>query len=146
MKQLKFFTKYADTLKATQAELSKHGVEPKRLHVFVRDNVRHRYDGLILHSDKGMEQRRHLSQTGLFALLFIAASLALYYSQLTFVEIALAFALLSTLPYCLRFIQSGRDKQQQALKKVYFLVVDVNDDEDSVVNDIVKHHPDLLPQ
>lgn len=146
MKQLKFFTKYADTLKATQAELSKHGVEPKRLHVFVRDNVSHRYDGLILHSDKGMEERRHLSQNGLFALLFIGGSLALYYGQLSFVEIALAFALVSVIPYCLRFTHASRDKQQQALKKVYFLVVDVNEDDDSLVNDILKHHPDLLPQ
>lgn len=146
MKQLRFFTNHAATLKATQDELEKKGITAEKLHIFIKDNSRHSYDGLVLQSERGRENVKIRWGTLSFVALTFLASLALLNGLISFLGFAAVIGCYSLVPLLSK--KSVREKyaNKEALKKVYFLIVDVKDNEEGVVTRIAKHHSDLIPQ
>ncbi len=147
MKRLKFFTKHADTLKETRKELSRKGIGPQHLHVFIRENVRHRYDGLLMIADKDHEDTELSTVTLYYCLLFLGGTVLLYLNQLSFLSFAALFLALSSAPSITKYLRSKKAKvSTDSLKNVYFLVVDVPEEDERTEQELLRHHPDLIPQ
>lgn len=147
MKRLKFFTKHADTLKETRKELARKGIGPQHLHVFIRENVRHRYDGLLMLAEKDHEDTELSAVTIFYSILFLSGTVLLYLNQLSFLAFAGLFLLVSTVPGLLKFARAKKaEVSANSLKNVYFLVVDVPDGDERTERELLRHHPDLIPQ
>lgn len=152
MKQLKFFTSQVDTLKATQDELEKKGFTADKLHVFVKDNSHHSFDGLVLQSKHQEENSTVRWGTMMFVVLTFLAAFALFSQWISFLGFATIMGIYSLVPlFAKKEVRSKyADKyasNKTALKEVYFLIVDVNKGkEENVVARIAKHHSDLISQ
>lgn len=147
MKRLKFFTKHADTLKETRKELSRKGIGPQHLHVFIRENVRHRYDGLLMLADKDHEETELSATTIFYCLIFLSGTVLLYLNQLSFLGFAVLFLVLSLVPSVTKYIRGNKaNANAKNLKNVYFLVVDVPEEDECTEQELLRDHPDLIPQ
>ncbi len=146
MKQLKFFTRRVETLKATQDELAKKGIAPEHLHIFIKDNVKNRYDGLLLQSEQELESLLLRNTIVVFVILSLFAALAVFAQWISFTAFALLVILCAVIASVLKGLGSANGVKKDALKKVYFLVVDVDENERDVVERVAKNHPDLVAQ
>jgi len=146
MKQLKFFTNHAKTLEATQNELARKGISPSNLHIFIKDNSKHRYDGLILLSNREQENSALDNRIFVYVLLSLLAVIALFHQWISFLGFAIVMILPAVLPFVLNGLITSTCVKKDTLKKVYFLVIDVDEEKQDLVKSVVKNYPDLVLQ
>lgn len=146
MKQLKFFTSRAETLRATESALTKGGIAKKKLHVFARENTQNRYDGLILASQNKQEQDALSSNVVIMAVVMLVGVIGLYYGIINFVAFGVLCMAVSMIPVVSKYLKASALVSNGHLNKVYFLVVDVDDTEENAVASILKNQDGLVPQ
>ncbi len=146
MKQLKFFTSRADTLRATECALKKSGITRKRLHVFTRENTQNRYDGLILASQHREDQDALTGDVTILVSTMLVGSVGVYYDILNFTTFGLFCIAVSVLPFLRRWLSSRSSLSDSHINKVYFLVVDVDDKEAQEVTSILESQSGLVTQ
>lgn len=147
MKHLKYFTGRANALKEARAGLERNGVAPQHIHTFVRRNDSHRYDGLLLQTDKDHEEKKLRQGVLFWAVMFLFSSVLIQSSLLSLTEAFGLVFLVSLITLVAKFPFRGNAKKQRGkLDCVYFLVVDVDQKNSQKIHRLAMSHPDLTAQ
>lgn len=146
MKQLKFFTHDAHALDRARSALEQQGFDQSHLKVFCRDNSKRRYDGLLIQSENNSQTERLSSGIFYYGLIFIIGAAAIANQWIDFTLFAGVIFLSHIVQSLFSFLKKKPVLQDRLVKKVYFLVVDVDNHSEKHVSRIVRKNPMLIAQ
>ncbi len=146
MKQLKFFTSQSDTMQATKAALSSLGIAPHHLRVFTRANQQHRFDGLVMQSDREKEESSLNRTAAIYAGVSLLGAFAVYSHWFAFIDFFAIVFVVSLLFFLRNLFFRNATLPEEANEKVYFLVVEVEEENEKKVASLTEACPGLIAQ
>ncbi len=146
MKQLKYFTTDHSMVDKVQCAVRDSGLPLASVKVFERNNCDHRYDGLVLQGTRSQSRQVERETATLFVSLGIFGAAAISASLLSFVQFTLLVIFVYALASALARSRAASRGAQEGRRTVYFIVVTVGHDEQSLLSRELSHYSTLTTQ